>query len=170
VTTVLRRRTRGREFALHVLYMADLRGEEAYGEAAAYVGAESRDLEVRAFAQALVDGVRAHREAIDDWIRRTAKNWDLERMAVLDRNVLRLGIYELLFAGDVPPKVAINEAIEMAKRYSTAQSGAFVNGILDRVRVLAGVGGEERRPGGEAKAPPASGDAPLPADPAAPSR
>jgi transcription antitermination factor NusB len=170
VTAVLRRRTRAREYALHVLYMADLRGEEAYGDAEAYVGGEARDPEIRAYALALVGGVRAHREEIDGWIRRTAKNWDLERMAVLDRNVLRLGIYELLHSEEVPPKVAINEAIEIAKRYSTTQSGAFVNGILDRVRILAGVKGDEP-PGADAGVPaPHDPGGAVPADPASPPR
>ncbi|HKB16128.1 MAG TPA: transcription antitermination factor NusB [Planctomycetota bacterium] len=164
MTGVLRRRTRAREYALHVLYMVDVRGEDAYGEAAAYVEAQARDPEIRAFAHSLVEGVRAHREEIDGWIRRTAKNWDLERMAVLDRNVLRLGVYELLHAGEVPAKVAINEAIEMAKRYSTSQSGAFVNGILDRIRILSGAKREE------APAPGPADPAGIPADPSPPPR
>jgi N utilization substance protein B len=82
----------------------------------------------------VVDGVREHRVSIDTLIRDAARNWDLERMASVDRNALRIGCYELLHEPDVPMKVAINEAIELGKRYSTESSGAFVNGILDRIR------------------------------------
>ena len=163
MTGVLRRRTRAREYALHILYMADVAGPEAYEQAGAYLEKETRDPEIREYAWRLIVGVRESREEIDGWIRRTAKNWDLERMAALDRNILRIGIYELLHVEEVPPKVAINEAIEAAKRYSTAQSGAFVNGILDRVRELAGKG---ILPGGKAPPAPLPDPPPLTPDPA----
>jgi N utilization substance protein B len=71
---------------------------------------------------------------VDRLLREAAQNWDIERMAVIDRNAMRIGCYELLHVKDVPAKVAINEAIELGKRYSTEQSGAFINGILDRIR------------------------------------
>ena len=76
----------------------------------------------------------ATRKELDALIREAATNWELERMAAVDRNALRIGCYELLHDDDIPMKVAINEAIELAKRYSTEASGAFVNGILDRIR------------------------------------
>jgi N utilization substance protein B len=85
-----------------------------------------------AFADRLVRGVRAHLTDIDALITRASRNWRLERMARVDRNLLRLAVFELMEGGDVPAKVAINEAIEIAKRYGTAESPAFVNGILDR--------------------------------------
>jgi transcription antitermination factor NusB len=154
VTVATRRRTRSRELALHVLYMGDVKGAEAFDEAEEHFASQARDPEIRAYARRLVEGVRANQGEIDDWIRRTAKNWDLSRMAALDRNLLRIGIYELLHEESVPPRVAINEAIELGKRYSTTQSGAFINGILDRVRVLAGVpdrGGPEAPPPAAAK-------------------
>jgi len=140
VTVATRRRTRARELALHVLYMGDVKGPEAFEEAEEHFASQARDPEIRAYARRVLEGVREHQAEIDEWIRRTAKNWDLARMAALDRNLLRMGIYELLHEEGVPPRVAINEAIELGKRYSTTQSGAFINGILDRVRVLAGVG------------------------------
>ena len=86
------------------------------------------------WAVRLVDGVARHRDEIDRLLSQAARNWDLDRMAAVDRNALRLGVYELLWEDEVPMKVAINEAIELGKRYSTEASGAFINGILDRIR------------------------------------
>jgi len=88
------------------------------------------------FTSALITGVREHQARIDAMIQEVAENWRLDRMAAIDRNILRLGAYEVLFCPDVPPKVAINEALDLAKRYSTSQSSRFVNGILDRVLQL----------------------------------
>ena len=85
------------------------------------------------FTEGLIDGVKEHQARIDTMISQVAENWRLDRMAAIDRNILRLGAYEMLFRPEVPAKVAINEALELAKRYSTAQSSRFVNGILDRV-------------------------------------
>ena len=83
-------------------------------------------------------GVAAHLEELDAHIVRHSEHWRLERMTIVDRNLLRLAIYELLYQPQVPPKVAINEAVEMAKRYGSEASGAFVNGILDQVRLSVG--------------------------------
>ena len=130
----MKKRSRGRELALQVLYQLDLCGPELFDERAAYEGSEERDKESRAFAAELVAGVRAHWAELDTSIRAVAQNWDIARMAVIDRNVLRLGTYELLHCKDIPPKVAINEAIELGKRFSTANSGAFINGILDKIK------------------------------------
>jgi len=85
------------------------------------------------FTEGLIAGVKEHQTRIDAMISQVAENWRLDRMAAIDRNILRLGAYEMLFRPEVPAKVAINEALELAKRYSTAQSSRFVNGILDRV-------------------------------------
>ncbi len=90
---------------------------------------------VRDFSDALVKGVLANQAAIDERIRKYAANYELHRIAVVDRNILRVAIYEMLFCNDVPPVVSINEAIEIAKRYGTEESGRFVNGILDRVKL-----------------------------------
>jgi transcription antitermination factor NusB len=99
------------------------------------------DVEVREFAEALVRGTKLHEAKIDELISQYAQHWELERMAVVDRNILREGIFEILWAGDVPPKVAINEALEVAKKFSTQESSRFINGILDRVH-------KELRPSG----------------------
>ena len=89
---------------------------------------------VREFAQPLIDGMNAHLAEIDERIRRYAENYEFRRIAAVDRNVLRLAIYEMSFRDDIPPVVSINEAIELAKKFGGAESGRFVNGILDRVR------------------------------------
>ena len=89
---------------------------------------------VREFAQPLIEGMVSHLPEIDDRIRRYSENYDFHRISAVDRNVLRLAIYEMLFRDDIPPVVSINEAIELAKTFGGAESGKFVNGILDRVR------------------------------------
>ena len=78
--------------------------------------------------------MQKHQARLDELIGEVAENWRLDRMATIDRNILRLGAYELLFCSDIPAKVAINEALELAKRYSTSQSSRFVNGLLDRLQ------------------------------------
>lgn len=91
--------------------------------------------EVVDFATRLVEGTLKNRDDIDQKLQAVTRNWDLRRMAIVDRNVLRMAVFELMHCADVPPKVAINEAIEVGKKYSTANSGGFVNGILDRIRI-----------------------------------
>jgi len=129
----VKKRTRARELALQFLYQLDLRGDELYQEAREFVAAEERDAETTRFALRLVQGTHENKPAIDQMIQSVAQNWNISRMAVVDRNVLRLATYELVHCPDVPPKVAINEAIELGKRYSTQNSGAFINGILDKI-------------------------------------
>jgi transcription antitermination factor NusB len=140
MTQPVRRRTRAREVALQLLYQFDLRGERYEDELGRNVESlvdeeAGADDEVRTFAIRLVQGTLQNREAIDTRLRSVTRNWDLKRMAVVDRNVLRMAMYELMLCDDVPPKVTINEAIELGKKYSTANSGGFINGILDRVRI-----------------------------------
>ena len=89
---------------------------------------------VREFAQPLIEGMIAHLPEIDERIKRYCENYNLNRISPVDRNVLRLAIYEMLYRDDIPPVVSINEAIELAKTFGGAESGGFVNGILDRVR------------------------------------
>lgn len=87
----------------------------------------------RAFFQTLVTGVRAHKSEIDDHIVLVSSNWKLSRMNCVDRNIIRIALYELLYCKDIPPKVAINEAVDIGKKYGTEKSGAFVNGVLDSI-------------------------------------
>jgi N utilization substance protein B len=89
---------------------------------------------VRDFASTMLRGVREKLPEIDAKLRTLADNWDFERLATVDRNILRLALYEMLFQPEIPPVVSINEAIEIAKKFSTAESGKFVNGLLDRVK------------------------------------
>ena len=89
---------------------------------------------MRLFAEPLIRGTVEHLAEIDGKIKQYARNWDLHRMAAVDRNVLRLAIYEMLYRDDIPPVVSINEAVDIAKRFSTDESGRFVNGILDKVK------------------------------------
>jgi N utilization substance protein B len=123
---------------MKTLYMLDTGGEDALEEKDAFLADESEDEEERFFAERLVDGVMEHRAGIDEAISKVADNWAMDRMATVDRNVLRLATFELLHCEDIPPKVSINEAIDIGKRYSTHNSGAFINGILDRIKRDAG--------------------------------
>ena len=126
------RRSRAREVAFQVLYQDDLnpRNNPAVGDQ--FIGERLRFGDLAQFARELVAGVRRHREEVDARIEAIAANWSLKRMAATDRSVLRLGAYEILFS-DMPPRVAIDEALELAKRFGSAQSAQFVNGILDKV-------------------------------------
>lgn len=111
-----------------MLYQADLRGRRA---STLLAELRNSDEPPAAFTTGLVEGVETHRDDLDALIRAYARDWTLERMPVLDRNILRLGLYELHHT-DVPPAVAINEAVELAKELSTDDSGRYVNGILSR--------------------------------------
>ena len=128
-------RRKAREIALAFLYQWDVRGDEVLPELDELLVKDRREPDVADYVKVLVRGTIEKREDIDKRISEAAEHWRIERMAVVDRNVMRMATYEMAFRGDdVPAKVAINEAIELAKRFSTEQSGAFVNGVLDRVR------------------------------------
>jgi N utilization substance protein B len=128
------KRRKGREVALQFLYQLDLHGA---GDPAPHEdefwGRHPVDRDTRSFAESLVRGSKQHQRETDQLITQYAEHWDLERMAVVDRNILRLAVHELLWQPDVPPKVAINEAIELAKKFGTAESSRFINGLLDRI-------------------------------------
>jgi len=129
------RRRQARELALQLLYELDVRGESDPGTTAdAFWARQTVAEDVRTFADTVVRGTKAHQAKIDELISRFAEHWDLDRMAVADRNILRAGIFELLWGTDVPPKVAINEALDIARKFSTEESTRFINGLLDRVR------------------------------------
>jgi transcription antitermination factor NusB len=130
----MRRRTRAREIALQFLYGFEASAAQPRPTADAFLREQTDDDAVYSFALDAVNGCLENQAEIDEEIRAVARNWNLERLASIDRNVVRIGVYELLFRDDIPPQVTINEAIELAKRYSTEKSGAFVNGILDRIR------------------------------------
>jgi N utilization substance protein B len=128
------RRRKAREVALQFLYQLDLSGET--GPAASEDEFWSRhpvDPGARLFADELVRGTKENQAKIDALIAQFTEHWDLDRMAVVDRNILREAVYELLWHPEVPAKVAINEAIEIAKKFGTAESSRFINGVLDRI-------------------------------------
>jgi N utilization substance protein B len=127
------KRTKARERALQALYQIDV-AAEGIDEALSrfWRSFEPVEREVMVLAEALVRGVASHRREVDDAIERVSTNWRLDRMAKVDRNVLRLAAFELL-ESDVPVKVVINEAIELAKKFGSESSGAFVNGVLDKI-------------------------------------
>lgn len=130
----MRRRTKAREVALQFLYQMDLRGEAVMEDLGEFLETSTRDKEVQEFGLRLITGTKDLRPELDETLAKVARNWDLRRMATIDRNILRMAIFELLYCDDIPPKVSINEAIDLGKKYSTANSGAFINGILDRVK------------------------------------
>jgi len=131
----VRKRTRSRELALQLLYQIDARGDEVLATMEQFFeGEESADEEVRVFTRKLVTGTRDSAEEIDALLTAAAENWRLDRMALVDRNILRMAVFEMLHIEEIPAKVSINEAIELGKRFSTKQSGSFINGILDRIR------------------------------------
>jgi len=130
----MRKRTRARECALKVLYEIDVSGG-SHKESLEnfWQFQEMDDTSIIDFANCLVEGTIKNLEQIDKEISQFAANWQLKRMAVIDRNILRLATYELLFLDDIPPKVTINEAVELAKKFGDVESGRFVNGVLDKI-------------------------------------
>jgi transcription antitermination protein NusB len=128
------KRTKARERALQALYQIDVASTDLDEALSRFWRSfEPVEREVREMAEALVRGVAEHRREIDDAIEAVSTNWRLDRMAKVDRNVLRLAVHELAHRPDVPVKVAINEAVELGKKYGSESSGAFVNGVLDKI-------------------------------------
>lgn len=128
------KRRKARELALQFLYQLDVQSDaDPDRHLPEFWRRHPVDPEVRSFTEHLVRGTKLHQGKIDQLIAQYAVNWELERMAVVDRNILREGIFELLWVSEVPPKVVINEALEVAKKFSTQESSGFINGILDRV-------------------------------------
>jgi transcription antitermination factor NusB len=130
---MIRARSQAREAALQALYQLDQRGDLGDVDVEELVAGAKLRPEALTFALRLVRGVREQQELIDAELEAVAINWNLERMAVIDRNVLRLGAYELLHLDDIPAPVTLDEMVTLAKKFSTKDSGAFVNGILDKV-------------------------------------
>jgi N utilization substance protein B len=158
-------RRRSREVALQVLYQLDVTGVSPEEGMALYfdhfAGDKGRDEETedndapqtdesqkpwsqeilvaaRPFAELLIHGVWLNRDEIDRWIVSASENWRVDRMSVVDRNILRIAIYEMLYCKDIPPKVSINEAIDLGKRFSGQDSGPFINGVLDQILAAMG--------------------------------
>lgn len=131
----MRKRTLAREIALKILYASDI-GREPIEECRKkfWENADtSADEAVREFADYLISGVEAKLKELDEVISKYAANWKIGRMAAVDRNILRISAFELIYAEKVPPKVALNEGIELAKKYGDKDSSKFVNGVLDKI-------------------------------------
>jgi N utilization substance protein B len=158
-------RRRSREVALQILYKLDVTGVSPEEGIALYfehfAGEKGRDEDseehdapqpdealmpwsqeslavARPFAELLINGVSIHRNEIDRWMVSASENWRVDRMSVVDRNILRIAIYEMLYCEDIPPKVSINEAIDLGKRFSGQDSGPFINGVLDQILAAMG--------------------------------
>lgn len=127
-------RRRGREVALQLLYALEITQADVEQTLAAPWVENLLSSMMRDFTLTLVKGVAAHRQEIDVLIQEASTNWALERIALVERNILRYAIYELVFMPEIPPNVTINEAVEVAKKYGTEDAPAFINGILDRVK------------------------------------
>ncbi len=127
-------RRKSREFALQVLYQLNITHRDANKTLAQFLdhfsGSEKRD----DFMERLVLGVLEHCKEIDRLIEKYSENWRLDRMTIIDRAILRMAAFELLYCGEIPPKVTLNEAIELGKRFGSGDSGSFINGILDRIQ------------------------------------
>lgn len=129
----MRKRTQAREFALQVLYKRDLNPEPSENILGSFWDENPAPPEVQEYTDRIVRGTLEHLSDIDTVLSKYTEHWDLHRMAVVDRNILRFSTYELLYLSDIPPKVVINEAVNIAKRFSQEESGKFVNGILDKI-------------------------------------
>ena len=143
-------RRKSRELALQAFYQEELAGQAGLVDFAEFCTHFQVDKKTIPYARKLLQGVHEKRNEINEMIRKYAENWRLERMSVIDRNILRLAVYELNYQDDVPTSVAINEAVEIAKRYSTDDSGSFINGILDGMARVEAAG---RRKGAETSCP-----------------
>ena len=145
-------RHEAREWALQFLFQSEFNRDESVDEGFKLFGDHQNEetsappaghpagkddrqrAKARMFAEELARGVIEHHQEIDPLIAKYAENWEIDRMGTVDRNAMRIAVFEMLYRDDIPPVVSINEAVELAKAYSSSESGKFVNGILDRIR------------------------------------
>lgn len=132
----MRKRTLARECALKILYRIEIAKEPVDSSIQDFWSKTGGSLnkDVHDFTSLLVQGTCENLKSIDEIISRHADNWNISRMAVIDRNIMRMAVYEMIYREDIPPNVSINEAIELAKKYGDVDSGKFVNGILDKIK------------------------------------
>jgi N utilization substance protein B len=130
----LRKRRKSREYALQVLFQLNITKQEAIKALSQFQEHFSSDGEADEFLKRLVLGVLEHRQELDRLIEQYSENWRLDRINIIERNILRMALFELLYCEEIPPKVTINEAIDLGKRYGSGDSGGFINGILDRIQ------------------------------------
>jgi N utilization substance protein B len=127
-------RRQAREIAMQALFYMDMRNNVSKGMLEHFCGNFSLPPKSQAFFMKLVSGVLEARGELDALIEQFSKNWDISRMSCVDRNVMRIAVFELLYCDDIPPKVSINEAVDVGKKFGTEDSGAFINGIMDSIR------------------------------------
>ena len=128
------KRRRAREYALQLLFQLELAGSELNNDILQeFWEGNDEDRDIKEFTYNIVKNTRDNIKTIDEAIKKAAAHWSVDRMAVIDRNIIRAATYEMLYRTDIPPQVAINEALEIAKKYSTEDSAPFINGILDKI-------------------------------------
>ena len=128
------KRRQARENVLKILYQVEILGDDLDSVLDRYWDASPTfDDTIKKFANELVKGIAEKKDELDEVIKNKLKNWNFERVAIIDRNILRMGVYEIMFRDDIPDSVSINEAIEIAKKYGDQESSRFINGILDKV-------------------------------------
>jgi N utilization substance protein B len=130
----MRKRTLARECALKILYKIEVGRDSVQDSFDDFWSRQEAADDVRKFTEEIVKGACENIARIDEIISKYAENWEIKRIAIIDKNIMRLGIFELLYMDSIPEKVSINEAIDLAKKYGDVDSGKFVNGILDKVR------------------------------------
>lgn len=130
----MRRRRKSREFALQALYQLNITNQDVTAVLAQFQEHFVPGGEADEFFKRLVLGVLKHCQELDRLIERYSENWRLDRIDMIDRNILRMALFELLYCEEIPPKVTINEAIDLGKRFGSEDSGSFINGILDRIQ------------------------------------
>jgi len=129
----MRLRSKAREIALHILYQVEIAHTDYQPACQNYFKNYPQKQEVIDFSHILIEGVCKNLQDLDSLIKKYVKNWEIDRMAVIDRNILRLACFEIINLPEIPPKVSINEAIELAKRFGDIDSPRFVNGVLDKI-------------------------------------
>ena len=127
-------RRRSRELAMQALFYVDMRQNKSKERLDLYLQSFKPSKKVLPFFLELVNGVIREGDQIDAMIERFSSNWKMSRMSCVDRNIMRVAIFELLYKSDIPPSVTINEAVEVGKKFGTRDSGPFINGILDRIK------------------------------------
>ncbi len=127
-------RRQARELAMQALFYMDMRKDASEEMLQNFCGCFCPSKKSRPFFMKLVNGVLGTKDQIDTLVERFSQNWNISRMSCVDRNVMRIAVYELLYCDDIPPKVSINEAVDIGKKFGSQESGAFINGIMDSIR------------------------------------
>ena len=139
-------RRRARELAMQVLFQMDINGDDSTAAVELFCKHFEVPKKAKPFFLELVAGVRARLDKIDRLIEQSSDNWKISRMSGMDRNIMRVAVFELLYCSEIPAKVSINEAIDIGKKFGTEQSPAFINGILDNINISLNKNGNDGTP------------------------